>query len=145
MKQNKDILDEVNKGAVMGMDAIHDILPKVEDKAFKEVLEGEYEKYKDISKRIEDIYDEYSVKDDDPRETSTADKVMTKMMVDMKTITDTSTSKLAQLLVQGTNMGIIEGKKLLNHKDNIDKKVYGILKDFVEMQEDSIETLKKYL
>jgi len=145
MKKIKDILDEVNKGAVMGMDAIHDILPKVEDKAFKEVLEGEYEKYKDISKRIEDIYDEYSVKDDDPRETSTADKVMTKMMVDMKTITDTSTSKLAQLLVQGTNMGIIEGKKLLNHKDNIDKKVYGILKDFVEMQEDSIETLKKYL
>ena len=145
LKQNKDILDEVNKGAVMGMDAIKDILPKVEDKVFKEVLEGEYEKYKKISKRIEDIYDEYTIKDDEPRETSPANKVMTKMMVDMKTMNDTSTSKLAELLMQGTNMGIIEGKKLLNHKDHIDKEVYSILKDFVEMQEDSIETLKKYL
>jgi len=145
MKQNKDILDEVNKGAVMGMDAIHDIIPKVEDKEFKKVLEVEYDKYKAISERIEDIYDEYSIKDDEPRETSPANKVMTKMMVDMKTLKDTSNSKLAELLMQGTNMGIIEGKKLLNHKDHIDKEVYAILKDFVEMQEDSIETLKKYL
>lgn len=145
MKQNKDILDEVNKGAVMGMDAIKDILPKVEDKVFKEVLDGEYEKYKKISKRIEDIYEEYTIKDEDPRETSTANKVMTKMMVDMKTMNDTSTSKLAELLMQGTNMGIIEGRRLLNKKDNIDEEVYDILKDFVEMQEDSIETLKKYL
>jgi len=145
MKQNKDILDEVNKGTVMGMDAIKDILPKVEDKVFKEVLDGEYEKYKHINERIEEIYDEYTIKDDEPRETSTANKVMTKMMVDMKTLNDTSTSKLAELLMQGTNMGIIEGRKLLNNKDHIDEKVYEILKDFVEMQEDSIETLKKYL
>lgn len=145
MKQNKDILDEVNKGAVMGMDAIRDILPKVQDKDFKKVLEGEYEKYEVISERINEIYDDYSIKDDEPRETSAANKMMTKMMVDMKTIKDTSTSKLAELLMQGTNMGIIEGKKLLNHKDDIDKPVYAILKDFVEMQEDSIETLKKYL
>lgn len=145
MKQNKDILDEVNKGAVMGMDAIKDILPKVEDKVFKEVLDGEYEKYKTISKRIEEIYDDYAMKEDEPRETSPANKVMTKMMVDMKTIKDTSNSKLAELLMQGTNMGIIEGRRLLNQKDHIDEEVYEILKDFVEMQEDSIETLKKYL
>ena len=142
-KINQDILDEVNKGCAMGMDAIKDILVKVEDENFKNTLENEYDKYKEIHHRIEETYDEYS--DDEPTETSAFNKVMTAMMTDMKLISDHSDSKIAELLLQGTNMGIIEGRKLLNNKDNIDKKVESILKDFIKMQEESVEIYKKYL
>ena len=37
------------------------------------------------------------------------------MGVEMNTLTDKSNSKIAELMIQGTNMGIIEGVKLLNH------------------------------
>jgi hypothetical protein len=47
--------------------------------------------------------------------------------------------------MQGTNMGIIEGRRLLNQNQNIETDVKNILNDFVVMQEDSVETLKKYL
>ena len=47
--------------------------------------------------------------------------------------------------MQGTNMGIIEGRRLLNQNQNIESDVKNILNDFVVMQEDSVETLKKYL
>ena len=47
--------------------------------------------------------------------------------------------------MQGTNMGIIEGRRLLNQNQNIEPNVKNILNDFVVMQEDSVETLKKYL
>lgn len=143
-KQNKNVLDEVNKGTSMGMDAINDVMPKVEDEDFKKVLQGEYDKYNKIHKRIEKIYNEFE-SNEEPTETSIMNKMMTSFMVDMKTITDTSNSKIAELLLQGTNMGIIEGKKLLNHKSDLDERVEIILKDFVAMQEDSVETLKKYL
>ena len=143
-KQNKDVLDEVNKGACMGMDAIKDIMPKTDDDTFEEILNGEYEKYNSINKRIEEIYDEFS-SSDDPTETSVMNKVMTSMMVDMRTISDTSVSKLSELLIQGTNMGIIEGRKLINHKKKLDSRVKDILYDFVKMQEESVETLKRYL
>ena len=46
--QNLNILDEVNKGASMGMDAISYVSEKVVDNDFKEVLNTEYNKYKDI-------------------------------------------------------------------------------------------------
>ena len=49
--QNLNILDEVNKGATMGMDAISYISEKVSDYEFKEVLATEYNKYKDISRK----------------------------------------------------------------------------------------------
>ena len=143
-KQNRNVLDEVNKGSVMGMDAIKNILPKTDDDTFKEILNGEYEKYNKIHDRIEEIYNEFS-EEDEPTETSMMNKVMTSMMVDMKTITDNSVSKLAELLLQGTNMGIIEGRRLINHKYKIDSRVKRILEDFVKMQEESVETLKRYL
>ena len=63
----------------------------------------------------------------------------------MKLMTDHSDSKIAELLLQGTNMGIIEGKKLLNHKENLDKEVEEILKEYIEMQENSVEIYKQYL
>ena len=60
MKENINALDELNKGASMGMDAIHFILDKVEDDDFKKTLEIEYNKYKDISRRANELYSEYS-------------------------------------------------------------------------------------
>ena len=142
-KVNKDILDEVNKGCAMGMDAIKDILEKVEDKEFKETLEEEHDKYKEIHQRIETQYEEYS--DDEPTETNALNKAMTAMMTEMKLMTDHSDSKIAELLLQGTNMGIIEGRKLLNNKKDIDEAVESILKDFIKMQEESVEIYKEYL
>ena len=142
-KINKDILDELNKGCAMGMDAIRDILDKVEDKKFKKVLEDEFDKYKEIHHRIERKYEDYSK--DEPTETSIMNKVMTSWMTDMKLMTDHSNSKIAELLLQGTNMGIIEGKKLLNNKAKIDKEVESILNEYIEMQERSVEIYKEYL
>ena len=42
--QDMDVLDEVNKGATMGMDAINYLVPKVKDGKFKGVLDIEYQK-----------------------------------------------------------------------------------------------------
>lgn len=141
--QNLNILDEVNKGATMGMDAISYVSEKVVDNDFKEVLDTEYNKYKDISNRVNNLYDNYSSKE--PHETNAMNKMMTWYGIQMKTMTDDSTSKLSELLMQGTNMGIIEGRRLLNQNQNIEPDVKNILNDFVVMQEASVETLKKYL
>lgn len=141
--QNLNILDEVNKGATMGMDAIDIIKEKVKDNTFKEVLDTEYGKYEKISERVNDLYSQYS--DKEPHETGTMTKMMTWYGIQMRTITDDTTSKLSELLMQGTNMGIIEGRRLLNHNEHAAPDVKNILNDFVVMQEDSVETLKKYL
>ena len=141
--QNLNILDEVNKGATMGMDAISFVSDKVVDSKFKGVLYTEYNKYKKISQRVNDLYDNYS--DKEPHETNAMNKMMTWYGIQMKTMADDSTSKISELLMQGTNMGIIEGRRLLNQNSDIAPDVHNILNDFVTMQEDSVETLKKYL
>jgi hypothetical protein len=56
--ENNDlnVLDELNKGATMGMDAIEFVVKKVGDEDFKKTLELEYNKYKDISRRVNNLY-----------------------------------------------------------------------------------------
>ena len=141
--QNLNILDEVNKGATMGMNAISYVSEKAKDGNFKQVLDVEYKKYQKISDRVNTLYSNYSSKD--PHETNKMTKMMTWYGIQMKTMTDSTTSKLSELLMQGTNMGIIEGRRLLNQNNKIEPDVENILNDFVAMQEDSVETLKKYL
>lgn len=141
---NIKVLDEVNKGATMGMDAIHYVSDKVGDERFKNVLDVEYNKYKKIANRVDDIYSQYNYKKE-PHETNVMTKMMTWYGINMKTMNDQSNSKISELLMQGTNMGIIEGRRLLNNNPSVDNQVKQILSDFVVMQEDSVETLKKYL
>lgn len=140
---NLNILDEINKGATMGMNAIEFVSEKVGDPKFRDVLNIEYDKYNKISQKVNNLYQNYSTKE--PHETNKMEKMMTWYGVQMNTMTDKSNSKISELLMQGTNMGIIEGRRLLNQNSDLNQDVKNILNEFVTMQENSIETLKKYL
>lgn len=144
---NKDqneinVLDELNKGACMGMDAIHFILDKVQDKKLHKLLKKQQMEYEKITDDIKELYPEYS--DKKPHETNTMDKFMTWCGISMKTMNDQSDSNITELLLQGTNMGIIEGRRLLNHKTT-DKQVHKLVEKYVSMQEEVVENLKKFL
>ena len=141
-KNEINVLDELSKGACMGMDAIHFIMSKVKDNKLKKELNTQYEKYKSIHDKICKLYPEYSEKK--PHETNAMNKAMTWYGIEMKTLVDSTTSKLAELLMQGTNMGIIEGRRLLNHKDT-DNNVNHLVQEYVVMQEDAVEKLKQFL
>ena len=143
MEENINALDEVNKGASIGMESISFTMDKAEDANFIKVLKGEYDKYKAISEKIDKIYRKYN-DTDTPQEVSPITKTMTWWGIEMKTFNDKSNSKIAELLVKGTNMGIIEGRRILNNK-NIGKEVEKLVDEFVRMQEDSLEILKEYL
>ena len=92
---NKKVLNEVNKGATMGMDAISYVSDRVEDYKFQEVLNVEYNKYKKTYDKVNEIYSEYS--QGEPQETNAMNKMMTWYGVQMKTVNDNSNSKISEL------------------------------------------------
>ena len=145
MQKNKNeinVLDELNKGACMGQDAIFFIMDKVKDEDLKKELNIQHTKYKEITDKISELYPEYSNKT--PHKTNAMNKAMTWYGIEMRTMIDDTTSKIAELMMQGTNMGIIEGRRLLNNKD-IEPEVEELLRKYVDMQEDAAEKLKEFL
>lgn len=144
MENREDLktLKELHKGAIMGMNSISYVEEKVGDKEFKNELSSQYNQYSDILTRIIDSYNHIG---EVPENTNIKDKMQTWVGIQLNTMTDQSNSKLSEMLIQGTTMGIIEGCKLKNSNHNLNNNVETILNDFITMQENSVDKLKCYL
>ena len=136
------ILNEINKGIKMGMDSISTISDKVEDSNFKDDLLFQYDKYNEILNRVNSELKNY---DDFPKELPVMQKAMGYIDIQMNTINEQSNSNIAEMLIKGTNMGIIKGVKLKNHNPDTDPNIMNILDDFIHFQENNVERLKKFL
>ena len=136
------ILKEVNQNSKMGMDSLSTILKKAKDSEFKNLLNTQHDEYQNIFDRTQELL----IKNDEGIEdTPTMQKAMSWMGIQMSTITDASDSKLSELLIQGNDMGIVKGTKLLNSYSFMDKEIKNVLSDFVRLQEKNIDDLKRYL
>ena len=121
MHQNIKALEEICKGVKMGMDSISYLQEKVE---------------------TAELSANYNIT---PNDYSMGQKAMLWSGIQANTFKDTSNSKISEILIQGTNMGIIEGRKILNSNKNLDSNVKNLINDFVNYQEQSVEKLKKFL
>ncbi|MBR1748391.1 MAG: hypothetical protein IJ743_01195 [Bacilli bacterium] len=142
MQENINALDEIHKGACMGEDALVYVMEKVEDPKLLSLLKKEYESYDGITKKIEGVYSKYN--DGKPHDTSILNKMMTDLRVQFETMTDISNSHIAEFLLKGVNMGVIEGRRILNQK-KMNSETRDIIKEYVTMQENFVEELKLYL
>lgn len=142
MNSPEYILNEINKGIKMGMDSISSIAEKVTDDKLKDDLQSEYNQYNEI---LNDVNAELGKYEEFPKELNPAQKMMGWFDIQISTMTDDSDSKIAEMLIKGTNMGIIEGVKLLNHNPETTDNIKNILNHFIQFQENNVERLKKYL
>ena len=63
----------------------------------------------------------------------------------MNTINDKSNSHIAEILIQGNTMGIVECQKLINHNPDAEDKVKNVLHEFMSFSQNNIEKMKEYL
>lgn len=139
---NLTILNEISKAAKMGMDSISYIVEKIENEDMKENLTTQYSGYGDIVNKVNNQFNKYG---EIPDEAPISDKMMSWSGVQLNTMMNKSNSHIAEIMIQGANMGIIEGQKLLNHNPKADQEVKNLLNEFIEMQKNDIEKMKIYL
>jgi hypothetical protein len=137
-----EILKEINQNAKMGMDSLSTVLKKSQDTKFKDLLNTQHNEYQNIYDRTQELLVKNNLQMED---TPTMQKAMSWIGIQLNTVNDTSNSKLSELLIQGNDMGIIKGTKLLNNHSFLDSEIKNILSDFVRLQEKNIDDLKKYL
>lgn len=136
------ILNELHKGITMGMASLELISDKSHDQDFKNDLSYQYNEYQNSLNDVNSKFKENGeIPDDVPMNT----KLMGWTGIQFNTLSDTSTSKLSEILIQGYDMGVIKGVRLLNENPNASEPVKNILNGFVSMQENCINRLKKFL
>ena len=140
--QEIEILKEISKDAKMGMDSLTTVTIKAEDENFKNLLNTQHDEYQNIFDRTQELLVKNN---EDIEDVPTMQKVMSWTGIQMNTMTDQSDSKLSELLIQGNDMGIVKGTKLLNSSQFQDPEIQNLLADFVRLQEKNIDDLKQFL
>ena len=139
---NLTILNEIAKAAKMGMESISYVTEKVGDENMKENLSTQYNGYGNIVEKVNGQFETYG---EVPDEAPAKDKMMSWMGVQMNTLTDKSNSHIAEMMIQGNIMGVVECQKLLNHNPYADEPVKNLLHEFVTFQNNNIEKMKEFL
>lgn len=140
--QEIEILKEISKDSKMGMDSINMVGEKVQDEKFQKLLDEQHNEYQNIFDRTQEILKQHGETIED---VPAMQKMMGWMGIQMNTLNDKSNSQLSELLIQGNDMGIIKGHKLLNNNEFTTPEIQNLLSDFVRLQEKNIDDLKKWL
>lgn len=140
--QEIEILKEINKDAKMGMDSLTMVTKKVQDEKFKKLLNSQHDEYQNIFDRTQELLVQ---ENKNIQDVPTMQKIMAWTGIQMNTLNDKSNSKLSELLIQGNDMGVIKGTKLLNESNFTTPEIENLLSDFVRLQEKNIDDLKKFL
>lgn len=141
-QENLKILQEIHTGAKMGMNSISFTLDKVENEDLKNDLTFQYNNYNDILNKVNEQFMKHN---EVPDESNMKDTVMAWTGIQLNTIKNKSNSHISDMLIQGTTMGVIEGRRILNNNPNMDTEIKQILNNFITMQENNIQRLKMYL
>ena len=102
-KSPEEALAEIYRNAQLALVSIADILPAVEDEKCKTELHAEHEKYEHFSAQAARIARDKGI---ELKEPNPMKKVMMWGSIKMSTLTDNSREHIADMMLQGTVMGI---------------------------------------
>jgi len=140
--QTARVAKAVSETARMGISAIDMLLSKVEDEKMREELLREKRGYEKCSRKAEEIMLDYGVKAKDP---GPMQRMGTWMGIQMDTLTDRTPSHIADMLIQGSSMGIVELTRAKNENPHAEERVFALADEYLMGENESIERLKKYL
>ena len=141
-KYNEKALQDVYKNAHIALQSISDILPEVDDDNLKVELKEQYEGYEKLIGEISTYMAEQKI---EPKDINPMKKAMLWSSIKMKTLFNNSKNQIAEMMINGTVMGINELTAMKNEKENLQENVADFVERLLSLEENYNERLKKYL
>ena len=138
------MLDKLYKNVKMGSDSIIKLLDKVSGDEFKSHLTKQINGYEGLAANIKKHLKEngYEAKEENP-----VTKMWASVGMAMNTLMDSSDSHIAQLIAEGSTMGITDAIKLLRDYENtgVSEDALRLARDVIKLEEYNLEQAKSYI
>lgn len=145
MTGDKEILEYINQNITIGLEALKTLSKNLEstDNKIKSNIDKSLEVYTEFLHRCNAMIDEPNVP---LKQGNLISVIMAKIGSKREFMKDNSDSKIADTLIQGYNMGIIDiTKKMKKYKKDISKEVLKLAEDYKKMMETGIKDIKGFL
>ena len=143
MEDSEALLRFIHKNAAMGVGTLPQALSLPQSRAMTSALQDQLREYRSIAARSQSYAKEKGLHLKGP---GSAALTMSGMMLRAQTALDPSTSKLAEMMIQGSSMGITEAvKKLHQYENDVEKDIKKLMERLQEFEEENVEKLKEFL
>lgn len=142
MNGNTELLNFVYQNAQMGTATIHQLVGIVHDSAFKEHLTSQLRGYQSLEQKAVEQLERNGC---DEKGLSSFEKMRTYLMIDLQTLTDKTPSHIAEMMIIGSNMGVINAIKNLRKYKDAQGDIRSLMAQLQQFEEQNLEQLKKFL
>ena len=135
---------EIYKNTKMGADAIINLLPSVKDDGIRSAMTRQLDGYEKYAARAAKHLEGAGVT---PKEENWFARLSARIGMAFNTMLDSTGSHIAEMMVEGSNMGITDMTRLLNHhesKGNAEEAVR-LAHEVVAFEQHNLEVMKRYL
>lgn len=136
------LLKECDAGSKMGVSSIDDVLDYVESKELLELLKETKKHHEKLGNDLHSMLNDHQADEKDP---SMIAKGMSKMKTNMKIGMDHSDETIADLIVDGCDMGIKSLQRYLNQYPASDKSAKDICNRLISIEDELRRKLYAYL
>lgn len=140
--QEVKVYREIQRNTEMAIKAIDTISDKVYDDQLAMQISRESLKYSELHN---EALKQLVTAKAEPYHSNYISDMMLKMGINSRTLLNTSTSHIAELMIKGSNMGVIEMEKILNQNEEAGEKPVALAKQLLDFEAKNVERLKKYL
>ena len=142
MNHTQKLLQRVADGAHTGADGCDWLLERTEDEEMRRELAAERRQYAQFADRAERALTESGMR---PKEKSPLARAGMWMGIQMNTMTDATSTHVADILIQGATMGVVSMTRDRRELDEADAQAQGLASDLITAQQSAIERLKAFL
>ena len=140
--QEVAVYKEIQKNTGMAMKAIDIINEKIYDENLARQMSRQSLKYSEIHNQAVEQLLQAKV---EPYHESHVENLMLAGSIHYNTMLNTSTSHIAEMLIKGSNQGIVEMNRILNRNTEAGEKPTTLAQQLISFEEKNVERLTKYL
>ena len=142
MNQNVELLNYIYQNSQMGIETLDQLMSIPDDAEFRKLLQSQYNEYKTINDDAKSMAHKLGYEGEG---LGFFEKMRTELMIDVQTMMDKSTSHISEMLMTGSNMGIINAIKNLKKYQNAHPEIRGLMEKLLQLEENNYQELKQYL
>ena len=142
-KINEETLNKIYRNAHIALQSISNVLEEAEDEKMKAELKDQYDGYEKIIGEISSYMAELKL---EQKDIGAMKKGFMWSAVKFKTLTDNSTTHLADMMLQGTIMGITElYTTMRSNGESVTEETRALVKKLLDFEEECEKKLKSLL
>jgi len=142
MNGNTEMLNFIFQNSEMGVDTIGQIVELVKEPGLKKQLNSQLAEYEKINTEAKAMLNRHGCEE---KGINSFDKIKAYLMINIQTLTDKSASHIAEMLIIGSNMGVIDANKNIHRYFEAEKDIVKLMQRLLKFEEENIKKLIEFL